>query len=329
MPRHALKARVAKLAGNGVRDIRARILLAPVLAAVTLFLAAAGISAPTQTNEALMKEEADFRAQREARLTAPDGWLAVAGLFWLREGATVVGSAPQSDIVLPAGAPKRAGILRMRADKVTFEPASGVMINGKPAAAMALKPDTDDHPDVVQAGSIALTIIKRGGRVGVRMRDPDAATRRNFTGCKWFPVSQSWRIEAKWVAYPEPKKLKITNILGMTDEEPSPGYAEFTTGGRTMRLEPVEDNTGLEFMFRDATSGDTTYAPGRFLDTDAPKGGLSKNGVIVLDFNQAYNPPCAFTAYATCPLPPKQNTLPLAVEAGEKKYGPHPEPGAH
>ena len=269
-----------------------------------------------------MKEETDFRARREAGLTAPNGWLAVAGLFWLREGATTVGSDPQSDIVLPASAPKRAGSLRMRAGIVTLEPAgSGITVNGKPATAAALAPDTEDHPDVVQAGNIALTIIKRGDRIGVRMRDPGAATRHNFTGCKWFPVSQAWRVQAKWIAYREPKKLKITNILGMTDDEPSPGYAEFTINGKTLRLEPVIDGDGLEFMFRDATSGNLTYAPGRFLDTDAPKDGVSKSGFIVLDFNQAYNPPCAFVAYATCPLPPKQNTLPIAVEAGEKRYG--------
>jgi uncharacterized protein (DUF1684 family) len=270
------------------------------------------------------KEEADFRANREAKLKAPDGWLSVAGLFWLHDGAMVVGSDSHSDIVLPPTAPKRAGVLTLQASGVTFDPAkgAGITIDGKPASKMALKPDTEDHPDMVQAGSIMLTIIKRGEKTGVRMRDPDAATRRSFTGCKWFPASETWRVKAKWVAYPAPKKIKITNILGMTDEEPSPGYAEFTINGKTLRLEPVGDDTGLEFMFKDATSGNSTYAPGRFLDTDLPK-----NSVVILDFNQAYNPPCAFTAYATCPLPPKQNVLPIAVEAGEKKYGDHPPGG--
>lgn len=272
----------------------------------------------------IAKEEADWRADREARLKAPDGWLAVAGLFWLHDGAMVAGSDPHSDIVLPASAPKRAGVFTLRSTGVTFDPAkdAGITIDGKPAAKMTLKPDTDNHPDIVQAGNIMLTIIKRGEKTGVRMRDPDAATRRNFTGCKWFPASETWRVKAKWLAYPAPKKIKITNILGMTDEEPSPGYAEFTINGKTLRLEPVEDDTSLSFMFKDATSGKTTYAPGRFLDTDLPK-----NGVVLLDFNLAYNPPCAFTAFATCPLPPKQNVLTIAVEAGEKKYGDHPSGG--
>jgi uncharacterized protein (DUF1684 family) len=160
-------------------------------------------------------------------------------------------------------------------------------------------------------------------RTGIRMRDPNAVTRRNFTGCKWFPASEKWRIRAKWIAYPTPKKIRITNILGMTDEEPSPGYAEFAVNGQTVRLEPVADDTGaLSFMFKDATSGKTTYAQGRFLDTDKPK-----DGYVTLDFNQAYNPPCAFIAFATCPLPPRQNTLTVAIEAGEKNYGKHPGSG--
>jgi uncharacterized protein len=271
------------------------------------------------------KEEADWRAQREARLRAPDGWLSVAGLFWLREGTTALGSDPQSDIVLPKGAPQHVGKLRMQSGVVTFEPsgASGVLIGGKVAGKQTLKPDTENHPDLLQAGTISLTIIKRGGKTGVRMRNPDAETRRVFTGCKWFPASTKWLVKAKWVPYPEPKKIRITNILGMTDEEPSPGYAEFTTNGKIVRLEPVLDGDELSFMFKDSTSGQTTYAPGRFLDTDLPK-----NGIVVLDFNKAYNPPCAFTAFATCPLPPKQNNLTVAVDAGEKKYGNHPEAGS-
>ncbi len=269
-----------------------------------------------------MKEEADWRAAREDRLKQPNGWLSVAGLFWLHDGAMALGSDPQSDVVLPASAPKHAGTLRMQAGNVTFEPAAGVgaTVSGKPATSKAiLQPDTAEHPDVLQIGSIALTVIKRSDRTGIRLRDPDAATRRSFTGCKWFPASTAWKVKAKWVAYKEPKKISITNILGMTSDEPSPGYAEFTIAGKTLRLEPVDEGDGgLSFMFRDTTSGNVTYGPGRFLDTDMPK-----DGFVVLDFNQAYNPPCAFTAFATCPLPPKQNILPIAVNAGEKKYSDH------
>lgn len=301
------------------RAVRKQFAMVPLAA---LLLAAASTPAARQK---FIQEENDFRTQREQNLTKPDGWLAVAGLFWLHEGTMAIGSDPQSDVVLPADAPKHFGTLQMRSGVVTFDPAPGVKatINGKPATKSALKSDNDPHPDVVQVGSLMLTIIKRMDRIGIRMRDPNAATRRNFTGCKWFPISEKWRIEAKWVSYPTPKKIRITNILGMTDDEPSPGYAEFTVNGKTVRLEPVmEDEGSLSFMFKDTTTGGSTYAQGRFLDTDMPK-----DGKVVLDFNQAYNPPCAFIAYATCPLPPKQNTLAVAIEAGEKKYGAHPGAG--
>jgi hypothetical protein len=288
----------------------------------SLVFAIAGILLAAGT---FAQDEADFRAKRETSLKAPDGWLSVAGLFWLHDGTMNVGSDPQSDIVLPANAPRHAGTMRMQSGSATFEAAKGVnaTVDGKPATKVTMKPDTDPHTTVLQLGSLKLTIIKRTDKTGVRLRDPDAATRRNFTGCKWFLASQAWKITAKWVAYPVPHKIKITNILGMTDDEPSPGYAEFTVQGKTVRMEPVSDDTGeLEFMFRDTTSGNTTYAPGRFLDPDKPK-----NGVIVLDFNQAYNPPCQFTAFATCPLPPKQNILPVAITAGEMKYSNHPGGG--
>jgi hypothetical protein len=248
---------------------------------------------------------AKWRAHYEAHLKAPDGWLSVAGLFWLHTGDNVVGSDPQSDVVLPSEAPKRAGVLHFAGGKVAF--------NNK-----QLKSDVTGHPDVVNIGDVAMTIIERGGKTGVRLRDPNAETRRDFKGCKWFAPDPAWSVRAKWVPYPQPKKIAITNILGMTDQEDSPGYAEFTVKGKTMRLEPVTEDGGLFFIFKDATSGKTTYGAGRFLDTDMPKA-----GVLEMDFNKAYNPPCAFTAFATCPLPPKQDVLTSAVEAGEMKYGKH------
>ncbi|MGA2712180.1 MAG: DUF1684 domain-containing protein [Bryobacteraceae bacterium] len=257
-------------------------------------------------------DAAKWRAGYETSLKAPDGWLSVAGLFWLHEGDNLLGSDPQSDVVLPAGGPKRAGVLHLSGGKVTFQN-------------RVLKSDATAHPDVVKIGDVSLTIVERGGKTGVRLRDPNAQTRREFTGCKWFPADASWRINAKWVAYPQPKKIAITNILGMTDQEASPGYAEFTIQGkapsrvaRTVRLEPVEEDGGLFFIFKDATSGKSTYGAGRFLDSVMPKA-----GVVELDFNKAYNPPCAFTAFATCPLPPKQNVMAAAIEAGEKSYGKH------
>jgi len=234
-----------------------------------------------------------WRADYEASLKAPDGWLSVAGLFWLHEGVNTV-ELPHQKIGL-----------NLERGKVTYEKRQ-------------LKSDGAEHPDVLKFGDVSLTIIERGGKFGVRLRDPNAETRREFTGCKWFPASDAWRVHARWVAYPKPKTIAITNILGMTDQEPSPGYAEFTLQGKKMTLEPVLEGDELFFMFKDVTSAKTTYGAGRCLYAALPKG-----DAVELDFNKAHNPPCAFTAFATCPLPPKQNILPAAIEAGEKSYGTH------
>jgi uncharacterized protein (DUF1684 family) len=244
-----------------------------------------------------------WRADYEASLKAPDGWLNVAGLFWLHEGDNVVGSDPQSDIVLPAGTPKRAGVLTLKAGVASW-------------SGRALKPDSDDD---VKFGAVSMAIIARGGKTGVRLRDSNAETLRNFTGCIWYPIDEKWHVVAKWVPYAQPKKIPITNILGMTDLEDSPGYAEFTLLGQRVRLEPVIEKHQLFFMFKDKTTGSATYGAGRFLYATS----MPKDGTVDLDFNRAKNPPCVFTAYATCPLPPKQNTMPLALEAGEKIYGRH------
>jgi len=252
-----------------------------LLAAPALF-AAGGVSS-----------EQEWRAKYEASLKAPEGWLSVAGLNWLHEGTNTV------------ELPQRSILLHLDGGKVTYEKRQ-------------LKSDITDHPDVLKFGDVSLTIIERGGKTGVRLRDPNAETRRDFTGCKWFPAENAWRIQAKWVAWPKPKTIAITNILGMTDQEPSPGYAEFTLQRKKMTLEPVLEDGELFFMFKDATSARTTYGAGRFLYADLPKG-----NEVELDFNKAHNPPCAFTAFATCPLPPKQNILTAAIEAGEKTYGKH------
>jgi uncharacterized protein (DUF1684 family) len=267
---------------------------------LAIFFAAAGLFAAADSDQATK-----WRADYEASLKAPDGWLSVAGLFWLHEGSNSVGSDPQSDVVLPSSAPKHAGTLEFHKGQVSWQK-------------RVLASDAAPHPDELKIGDLVLTIIERGGKTGVRLRDPDAAPRRNFTGNQWFPASPAWRIEAKWIPYPQPKKIPITNVLGMTDEEPVPGVAEFAINGKTVRLEPLLEDGELFFMFKDATTGKSTYAAGRFLYA-----ALAKNGGVELDFNRAHNPPCAFTAFATCPLPPRQNTLPVAVEAGEKKYGAH------
>jgi len=267
-----------------------------------LLLLLAALSYPDQA--------AKWRADYDARLKAPTGWLSVAGLTWLHEGANKVCESESCDVVLPKQSNKFTGTLRFDKGVVVWEPASG--------AKQTLKPDDPGPADVVTLGRLTFAIVNRGTKTGVRLRDPEASTRRNFTGTKWFPPAESWRVKAKWVASPQPKKIQITNILGMKSDEPSPGYAEFTVKGRTMRLDALVEDNELFFMFRDATSAHETYGGGRFLYADMPR-----DGAVELDFNKAHNPPCVFTAYATCPLPPRQNTLPIAVEAGEKRYGSH------
>jgi len=280
----------------------------------------------------LAASAADYRSSVEAwrhsyeeRLRAPQGWLSVAGLFWLHEGQNRMGSDRQSDIVLPASAPLVAGTVWFQhatagTPKVSLQPAPGVgfMVNGKPSAGQELQPDTSSRPDTVTLGNLSLMVIQRGPRTGIRLRDPESAARRQFSGLHWYPIDEHYRIHARWHPYTPPRKIPITNVLGMTEEEEAPGYAEFDLGGKTWRLEPtVEDNT-LFFTFRDQTAGSETYPSGRFLNTDMPA-----RGELIIDFNQAHNPPCAFTSFATCPLPPKQNWIGVPIPAGEKRYGRH------
>jgi len=170
-------------------------------------------------------------------------------------------------------------------------------------------------------GDLSMYVIERGGRYAIRLKDKNSKSRREFTGLKWYPIQKSYRVTATFVEYDPPKQVQVPNILGETENLPSPGYASFTLNGKKVRLDPVleePDAKELFFIFRDLTSGERTYPSGRFMYAEMPK-----EGKIVLDFNKAYNPPCAFTPYATCPLPPKQNKLPVRIEAGELNYG-HP-----
>lgn len=248
-----------------------------------------------------------WRQEYEAGLKAPNGWLSVAGLFWLHEGSNRAGSDPASEILLPKPAPKNAGAIDFHAGHARFR--------GK-----ELKPDVD----IEKIGDLKLQVIKRGQRYGVRMRDPNSAARREFSGLNWFPVNEKYRVKAKFVPYEPAKMIPITNILGDTEPEKCPGYVEFTLLGHTYRLEPViEEPNELFFIFRDLTSEHESYGSGRFLKSEMPNSEMPNKGEVILDFNKAYNPPCAFTPFATCPLPPRQNRLALRIEAGEKRYGKH------
>lgn len=254
-----------------------------------------------------------WRQKREASLKADAGWLTVAGLFWLHEGENTVGSEPGSAIFLPRG-PKRLGVFEFHAGKVAFHPATGFAGD----APSSLRADTEGRSEQVRSGDFTMFVIHRGNRYAIRLKDKQSEFRKNFTGLHWYPVRAEYRIVAKWVPYTEPKMMPVPNILGETEQEPSPGYAEFDRHGQRYKLYPVLEGKQLFFIFRDQTSGKETYPPGRFLYSDLPSG-----AEVVLDFNKAYNPPCAFTPFATCPLPPPQNRLPVRIEAGELNYGKH------
>ena len=186
---------------------------------------------------------------------------------------------------------------------------------GEPVTEMELRSDKAGSPDVLVLGRLRMFVIERDGRLAIRLRDLESPMRRGFTGLRWFPVRESFRVTALWVPYDPPKLLRVPNILGYAERLPSPGRAVFALDGRELALEPVLEDpqeAQLFFIFKDGTSGKETYPAGRFLYAEMPK-----DGSVVLDFNKAYNPPCAFTAFATCPLPPEQNRLKVRIEAGE------------
>jgi uncharacterized protein (DUF1684 family) len=229
-----------------------------------------------------------WRQEHEAKLRAADGWLTLIDLIWLKEGLN------ELDL----------GVFELRQGKVTYRASSG-------SAPVEMKPDVPGPPDIRAVGDRRFHVLRRGARYGLRVRDVNHARRREFPALQWFPVKESYRVRARWVA--ASGTIRIPNVLGDVEERPSPGHAVFTLQGRECRLSPVVDGSELFFIFKDLTSGKETYPAGRFLYTAMPRG-----NVVELDFNKAENPPCAFTPYATCPLPPPENRLGVGVEAGEK-----------
>lgn len=285
---------------------------------------AAGILFSSEAGEVYRSSIEKWRQDRETRLKADDGWPTVVGLTWLKEGENRFGTDPSDDIVLPAGsAPGLVGVFDLSDGKITVRVEGGATVTsaGRAVTTMELSPDSTGKPDLLALGDLTMFVIERGGRYAIRLKDKNSKMRRDFSGLKWFPVKEEYRISAKFVEYDPPKQVAVPNILGQTENLPSPGYVSFTLHGKKLRLDPVledPDAQDLFFIFKDLTSGKETYPSGRFLYAEMPK-----EGKVMLDFNKAYNPPCAFTPYATCPLPPKQNVLPVRIEAGELDYGTH------
>ena len=279
---------------------------------------------PAAPDAAYAAEIETWRRGRLGRLTSDEGWLVVAGLFWLKEGANRFGSAADNEVALPAhSSPAHAGVLRMTGGKVTVEVAPGTAVTcaGKPVSKQELRADDPGPPDVLALGDLRFFVIARDGRMAIRLRDLRSPRRTAFKGLQYFPVRPELRVVARYVPHAQPKTLKVPNVLGRVSEMQSPGAAHFRIGERELALDAVLEeptDTRLFFIFRDETAGHESYGAGRFLYTPLPA-----NGRVVLDFNMAFTPPCAFTPYATCPLPPPQNRLPLRLEAGETFAG-HP-----
>ena len=294
-----------------------------ILIAVLIGVAAC-TGAPTPVDPAYRAEIEQWRAGRLERLTAEDGWLTLTGLHWLEPGENGFGSAEDSAVVLPdSSVPEIAGFLVVGPENTVTaraEPESGVQVNGEPLSTAVLRSDAEGAPDIISAGRISFYIIDRGGRLGARVKDPQNEARRSFSGIENFPIDEALKVTARFEPYDAPREVAIPTVLGKDTSMLATGLLHFTIGGREQTLEPYvgsPEDEHLFLIFRDGTSGDSTYGAGRFLSADAP----GEDGTTILDFNRASNPPCAFTPYATCPLPPPQNMLEALIEAGEMYSG--------
>ena len=292
-------------------------LAAASFAGVQLMSANVETSAPSGAD--YTKQIEGWRAQRVERLKAPSGWLSLIGLHWLKDGKNSVGSAKGNDVVLAAG-PAHLGAITLKDGKATIDidPKSVATVDGKTVASAELLDDSHEKPTTVAFGTASFYLIDRNGKKALRVKDSEAKTRKQFKGIDSFAIDPGWRVEAKFEEFKPAHTLEIPTVLGTVDKMTVPGKVTFTRDGKSYSLLPVleaPDAKEFWFIFADRTSGKETYGAARFLYADLPK-----DGKLTIDFNKAYNPPCAFTPYATCPLAPPENRLDLRVTAGEKKY---------
>jgi uncharacterized protein len=261
-----------------------------------------------------------WQQAREQRLMDPHGWLATAGLFWLEPGENRMGSAITNSIrLLPGSGPDFAAIFTrqtgLHGDEVilTAAPDVQICVAGVPVSNRALE-IVEGSSELITLNDLHIYVIERGSRLGVRIFDPANPALKTFKGLQWFPVDAGFCVSARFVPYDEPRTIPILDILGDTNEMPSPGLVSLDLCGRSFAMEPIQrEDGGFWFIFRDLTAGRLTYSAGRYLNTEPPS-----DGFVTIDFNKAYSPPCAFTPFATCPLPPLANRLPVEILAGEK-----------
>lgn len=310
-----------------------RALLGASILLATLLLAACNKPASSSEGATIAMPDSTFlanenawRVQRKENLTKPDGWTSLIGLHWIDLKAHYIGSSADSGIRLAKG-PPQMGLLQQDRGHLYFTPEKGVAltIDGKPITSrVELQDDSAGNPSVIgfDDGKGVMTVIERSGRRALRVKHADAKTRINFAGLDYWPADPSWMVEGKYVANPPGKTIPIVDIIGSTSQVPNPGAVEFQRDGKTFRIEAMDEGDGQLFLvFADRTNGHGSYGAGRFLYTDKP----DASGKVTIDFNRAYNPPCAFTPFATCPLPPPENRLDLAITSGEKQYA----KGAH
>jgi len=263
----------------------------------------------------------EWHKNRIEALTAPDSWLSLAGLFWLKQGENRFGSHKSNDFVFPEDrAPEFMGSFFLQGSEVRVKINKGidVLAYETPVTEMPLQSDETGEPTFLSYGTLSWYVIKRGDKYGVRLRDSENPRLIEFKGIDIYPVDPVWRLTARFEPYDPPRKINVPNVLGTISEETSPGALVFDIKGKTYRLDPVAEPGAKRFfiIFADETNGRETYGAGRFLYIDAP----GQDGTTIIDFNKAYNPPCAFSPFATCPLPPAQNRLAVKITAGEKNY---------
>jgi uncharacterized protein (DUF1684 family) len=285
-------------------------------------IAAMAVVALMAADPEWVKQVEAWRAKHEADYTR--NYVPLVGLAFLKSGANSAGSAPTNQVVLPKRLPASIGRFMYQDGRVRFEPApgSGVTLNGKPVSApLELRSAGGSEPaDQLRIGDVAFWVHVSGDRRAIRIHDPQSEVAKNFAGYRWFPIDEKYRVTGKFIKDAAPREMKIPTLVGDYDVYRTEGVVEFTLLGQTVRMRPMTTRPGrLYFIFRDGSSGQETYEAARFLYAD-----LNADGTTVLDFNQAYNPPCAFNLYTTCPIPPAENRLTVRILAGERDYAGKP-----
>jgi len=289
-----------------------------IIAAIISFT---GCSKPKEKGDAAyIASIHQWHKDRIERLKTENGWLNLTGLYWLSEGENTFGSDPSNKIIFPKDkAPVFIGTITLKDGDASIKINKGINVTcqGKPVTELEMVSDSADNATVLALGSLRWVFVKRSTKFGIRLRDVEAPLVKSFKDIDTYPVNEDWRFNAKFTAFNPPKVISVSTIIGTVEKDTVPGLLSFNMNGNEYKLEPVKDGNDFFIIFADKTNGSETYGAGRFLYTSQP----NSTGNVILDFNKAYNPPCAFTKFATCPLPPEQNYLQFEVTAGEKAYG--------